>query len=376
MEQELEEQMNKSLSEIYFDPSKPGSYSSLDNFFQHVKNLGYTREQVKSWLERNDVYTVFKKVTRKFRRPRVVVPRKDYLWDMDTFNMVKYSSENRGYSYCLIAIDIFTRYIWTCPLKTLQTNEMKSVLAELFKQNKPLRCRTDMGTEFVSRVMTIFFKKESIIHFTSKNSVKANFAERGVKSIKGLLIRHMYHYQDHNWVDVIAQVTDNYNNSYHTSIKMSPQQARSADPVLVWQNQYGLHSRSYLKPYFQKYHFNINDKVRISKYKKSFERAYDQKFTDELFIIADREHRQGIALYTIKSWSNEPIIGKFYEAELQKVIVDDNTTYKIEHLVRKKTLQKRAGYIVKWQGWGSEFNSWVPVSEIKDIDKYIGPKQN
>ena len=53
--------------------------------------------------------------------------------------------------------------------------------------------------------------------------------------------------------------------------------------------------------------------------------------------------------------------------ELQKVEVDDNTTYMIEKLVKKQTVEGIPGYIVKWYGWKELYNSFVPASEIKDI---------
>ena len=50
--------------------------------------------------------------------------------------------------YFLLCIDIFTRYVWTRPLKTLQGKEMEKVLQDLFEEVQPEVFRTDGGSEF------------------------------------------------------------------------------------------------------------------------------------------------------------------------------------------------------------------------------------
>ena len=105
-------------------------------------------------------------------------------------------------------------------------------------------------------------------------------------------------------------------------------------------------------------------------YRRTFQRAYDKAWTKEVFLVTDRMLQQAIPLYSIKSYNNEPILGKFYQNELEKVYNElESTVYKIEKYVKKQTKNKKKGYIVKWVGWGSEFNSWVAEKEIKDIKK-------
>ena len=82
----------------------------------------------------------------------------------------------------------------------------------------------------------------------------------------------------------------------------------------VWSNLYG--ELIYLKPGKPK--FEIGDKVRISKYKRSvFDKGYTPNWTEEIFVI-DRVIPTRPITYSIVDLVGETIEGTFYEQELQK----------------------------------------------------------
>ena len=55
---------------------------------------------------------------------------KNYQWDTDTANMNQYRDYNDG--YFVVFIDIFTRFLYTAPMKTLTGKEMVHILNDLF----------------------------------------------------------------------------------------------------------------------------------------------------------------------------------------------------------------------------------------------------
>ena len=361
--------MNKELKKVYYDPSNPASYSGLTKFYNAVKHRGYKKTQVKKWLQKQDVYTLHKQLSRNVKRPKVVVSAVDQLWDGDTMSMVKYRAHNKNFSYILVLIDIFTRYAWTLPLKSLKGREMVTSLQLIFKTNKPVKIRTDSGSEFKNRSVHALLEEEKVYHFTTTNEVKSNFAERIIQNLKKKIMKIMYERNSDTWIDLLKPVTDSYNASFHRSIKMTPSQARTTDPVELWNNQYKRKKkiRNSHPPNQRKlFKFNVEDKVRLARFRSTFERAYSEKWTDEIFIITKREVQQYIAQYTIKSWDNEPIIGKFYEEELELVHVDESSEHSIEKIIQKKTMDKKPGYIVKWEGWPAQFNSWVPSNKVAE----------
>ena len=358
------------LQSIYFNPKHPAAFAGFNKLYKFVKQddkFKISKKILKDWLGKQESYTSHQPVISKFKRPKVIVGKKDRQWDGDTANMLKYEKDNDGYKYFALFIDIFTRFVWTYPLKTLKGKEMVEAMTKIFLDAKSRKLRTDRGSEFVNRDVKKFLRIQSVDHFTTTNETKANFAERAIKTIKKRLVRYMDYKQSFKWVDVLGDITESYNQTYHRSIKMTPTKARDTKPTILWHIQYDpklkpVKKEKKLPKYKTKFSFKIGDRVKLSHLRNLFDREYDQKWTTEVFTILDRSMQQGIPLYTIKDYNNDPIEGKFYAKELQKVTLDENTLYKVENIVRRRKNE----VLVKWLGWPKKFNSWIPKSEVQD----------
>src|SRR6218665_502433 len=85
------------------------------------------------------------------------------------------------------------------------------------------------------------------------------------------------------YVDVLDAPTDQYNNTVHSSIRMTPVEASVKKNIAaVWRNLY---------PNFSTTEDNIpqffvGDKVRITKKKTTFEKGYTPRWTEEVFTIS------------------------------------------------------------------------------------------
>lgn len=371
--------MDEYLAGVYYDISNPASYSTAQKLHIQARkdNRNYTLSNIENWLKKQETYTLFKPIAEKGKRPRVVVPDKFYQFDADTMNMVKWGKFNEGNSYILIIIDILSRFTWTFPLHTVSGKETVQNLQKLFSHQKCDVFRTDSGPEFRNKWVKTYLQELKIKHVMTRNETKANYAERVIKTLKSKLVKNMYYNQTHRWIDDLDHLTNSYNLSYHRSIKMSPKEAINTDDVDLWRAQY---LPSVSRPFLPKnkrkdprkqsrniFKFDIGDTVRLAKFKKTFTRAYDENWTHELFIVVDRHAQQGVSLYTVKSWDNELIDGKFYENELKKVKVSENTVYKIEKIIKRKKQGRRSGYIVRWLGWPARYDSWVSDSDFRDI---------
>ena len=64
--------------------------------------------------------------------------------------------------------------------------------------------------------------------------------------------------------------------------------------------------------------------------------------------------------YLIKDLNNNVIKGSFYKQELQKTTGQE--IFRISKIIKKKN--KNA--FVSWEGYGPEFNSWIPISSMKN----------
>ena len=118
------------------------------------------------------------------------------------------------------------------------------------------------------------------------------------------------------YINVLPDLLKEYNNTRHSSIKMTPVKASKKENELnVWRNLYHKHLEIHdIKP-----KFSVGDKVRISKKKKTFKKGYTTRWTEEIFTIVEVKRTSPIT-YKIADLNGEEIKGTFYEPEQQKTI--------------------------------------------------------
>ena len=232
----------KYLESVYFDPAHPGSFAGPDKLYRAVKREGIyniSRSQINKWLKGQDTYTLHKQPRRNFKRRKVYVPRIDFQWDADLMDMTRISTYNNGYTYVLLVIDIFSRYVWTVPLKTKKGSEVKLAFEKILQEGRqPENLRTDKGTEFTNNALQSFFNNKAINHFVTQNETKANYAERAIKTIKGKIYRYFTESRSNRYIDRLQDITVAYNQSYHRSIKMQPAEVNKSNEMKVHDIQY------------------------------------------------------------------------------------------------------------------------------------------
>ena len=148
-----------------------------------------------------------------------------------------------------------------------------------------------------------------------------------------------------------------YNDTYHRTIGKSPSSVTKADERTLHNKMYGTVAAAEIKPKLKS-----EDKVRISKTRRTFDKGYLPNWTEEIFTISEA-FKTNPPTYKLHDYFGDPIEGTFYEHEVQRVIkVDD--VYKIESILNTR---KRAGvkeYLVKWRGYPNKFNSWVKETDV------------
>ena len=346
----------------YYDPKQPGSLSGVEKFYR--SQTGATKEQVKKWLRGEEPYTLHKPVRYRFPRNKVIVSGMDAQWDADLMDMSHQPDEE--YHYLLVAIDILSHYTWTRPLKNKTGREVSKAFGSIFAEGRiPHKIRTDRGGEFTNKLTQQTFKENRVEHFLTNNEVKANYAERVIRTLKLRLKRYETWKQTHRWKDVMGDITESYNNTYHRTIKRTPSSVTKENQAEVWMIQYGEPLRSKTDGAFK---LNEGDYVRISHLRRTFQREYDERYTGEIFKVATRRVRGGLNVYTLKDFYDEEVEGSFYEPELQRITADPSGVYKVQKVLRSR---KRRGvekeYLVRWRHWPPKFDSWVKASELEDI---------
>ena len=123
------------------------------------------------------------------------------------------------------------------------------------------------------------------------------------------------------YVDVLDDIVDKYNNTYHKTIKMTP--------VDVGDNSFAEYNEeSNEKDPKSK----VGDHVRISKFKDLFAKGFTPNWSEEIFIVKKIKNTVTWR-YAISDLNGEEIVGSFYEKELQKT---NQKEFRIEKVVKRK----------------------------------------
>ena len=287
---------------------------------------------------------------KKFRKRKVVVTGIDKIWAADLVDMQAFSKDNNGVRYLLTVIDVFSKYGWMLPLKTKTGVEVASALKEIFKERKPGLLWTDKGLEFFNRHV-----KSLVELYTTENEEKSSVAERWNRTMKERMFKYFTANNTRRYIDIVDRLVENYNNTKHSSIKMTPVQASEK------QNENKVYMTLYPDEVDRgniKHKFKVGDKVRITKKKSIFEKGYTPRWTEEIFTVSELRYTDP-PTYKITDMNGEEIKGSFYEPELQKT---EQEVFRIEKIIRRKGDKS----LVKWFGYPTEFNSWV---ENKDLEK-------
>ena len=195
---------------------------------------------------------------------------------VDLADMQLISKYNKGIRYLLHAIDLFSKYAFVIPLKdkreTTIVNAFQSILYN--SKRKSNKIRVDQGGEFYNNVFKKWLKDNNIEMYSTYNGGKSVVAERFIKTLKNKIYKHMTAISKNVYFDVLDDIIDKYNNTYHKTIKMKPVDFK--DDSFAEYNEESNEKDS---------KFKVGDHVWISKYKNIFGKGYTPKWSEEVFVI-------------------------------------------------------------------------------------------
>ena len=294
-----------------------------------------------------------------FSRRKVISNHIDHIWGIDLITMIKYSKQNKNYKYILTVIDFFSKFLWCYPLKSKKSEEIINSFIDIFKKSKrkPKFIQSDEGTEFTSIQIQTFFKNNNIKWYhTFNKDIKCSICERYNRTILNKIYKNLTLNNNTIWINDLDKLANEYNNTYHRSVKFKPINASlKPNENIVRNNLYNFKNTN------KKAKFSIDDRVRVSLLKNTFEKSYTSNWSEEIFII-DNIKTSNVYYYLLKDLKGEKVDGRFYEQELLKT--KQNDLYIIEKIIKKVGYK----YLVKWKNYTDKFNSYVNQN---DIIKYL-----
>ena len=287
-----------------------------------------------NWQEKlaDELHTPIK---RNFTRRRVITNHIDEIWASDLVEMQQFSKWNKGYRYLLMIIDVFSKYGWIVPLKDKKGESVTEAFKTIFKEGrKPQYLWVDKGKEYYNKHVKDLLEKNGIHMYSTENEEKSSVVERWNRTIKSKMWKQFTVQGNTMYFDMLPKILEQYNNTKHSSIKMTPTEASNKNEGTVYFNLYGDMETSKQKPKFN------------NKYKRNvFDKGYTPNWTEEVFTVDKIQYTNPIT-YRIKDLNDETIERSFYEPELLKAKED---VLCIDKVIRRDHKKKQA--LIKWKGY-------------------------
>eukprot|EP00116_Pleurobrachia_bachei_P005638 sb/3465900/ len=349
------------IQKLYINPVSHGAFAGKESFYRSTKEKikGLKRSVVEKTLLKSDPYTLHKPVRKPRRYRRIYSRGINYHFQADLVDMSAYSKQNNGFKWIMMVIDTFSKRLWAFKLKNKSAKSVYDELEPLLTRMKPQKFETDGGGEFKNKLLMDLFSRLNIDTYTVYSDRKCAIIERCNRTIKSKLYRAFTSQGSHRWVDILEKLIRGYNNSYHRSIRMKPSQVNKSNENEVRENLYPKEpSRS--RPKLQ-----VGNTVRVSRMKDIFQKGYEQTWSHEVFTV-DEVRDTNPVTYRLQDSSGEILQGSFYEAEVQKVDVE-NQIYTIDKVLKTRKHRGHEQFFVSFKGYPESENRWVDKSDMFDI---------
>jgi len=283
---------------------------------------------------------------KKFPTRRVLAFAVDDIWSSDLLDMGG-PAHNNGYRYIVVVVDVYSRFASGIPICKKTADEVLTAIETVGEEHGtlPKKLWTDQGKEYYNTKMSSFLKKNEVGQYSTFGPHKASIAESFNRTLRIMLQKRMTELNTLNWVDLLPEVLEGYNKRIHSTIHKSPVDVYSGreTPINPVEREHTFHK---LSP---------GDVVRISRTKSVFEKEADHPWTRELFRIIENKPTNP-PTYKLEDLAEDPIIGSFYEQEVQQ------SKQRLDIDLIDQVLVKRGKKaLVSWLGYPPKFNSWITL---------------
>ena len=122
--------------------------------------------------------------------------------------------------------------------------------------------------------------------YSTFNEGKSVVAERFIKTMKNKIYKHMTTVGKNFYFNVLNDIVDKYNTTFHGSIKMKPKDV--TDNVFI---KYSEESNK------KDPKFKVGDNVRICKHKNIFAKGYSSNWSEEIFVVKKNKKYYSLDLF-------------------------------------------------------------------------------
>lgn len=276
----------KLIDQIYNDPEQ--GFLSQTKLYKKVKEVDkdVTLDDIKTYLKGNTTDQLHKSKRGIDKGPPLFGAKGQFQLDLTFFN--QYASANNKHTIILVAVEINSKKAYAEALKSKSAKAMADALQVIIEKiGKDGRTATifqsDNGTEFTNSEVKKLLEKNNIQQrFCQKDDKRClGVAERFNRTIKNLLNRYMTANKTARWVDVLPKFIENYNNTYHSTIKMKPNEFTDEDEKAFVNS-----ALQKTAQYIRQNEIKVGDSVRIPVSKSKFEKE-GVNFSNKIYIVEE-----------------------------------------------------------------------------------------
>lgn len=273
--------MNK-IKEIFYNPRQ--GLNSITKFKAKLKNenIEISDKKLKEFYNTQHVNQVLKRITKpkKYSNITAQYPFECVQMDLIIYSRYKYNN----YQYIFVLVDIYSRYAYARAMtnrniETLFLN-FESIIKEIGIMPENVQC----DNEFNTNIFNEYFKKHNItVRYSHPDEIHKNaIVERLNGTIAQMLQKVRITTNKYDWNNYLQDVIYNYNNTIHSTLKQTPtnmlfNDAVSKQKIIVVDNP-----------------FKVNDKVKIIRKKKIFDKSDEIKLSVETYLINKTEGKKYI----------------------------------------------------------------------------------
>jgi transposase InsO family protein len=214
------------INDIYYNPQE--GLQSLEKLYKKLQERGIriTYKQLREYLQNQDLNQIFTR-----RKVKAYFPLSSSApfqrLQIDLLDMSNQAI--RGKRWIFVAVDVYTRYAFAIPMRNKTEGEclpaFKMIIDKIIAINgfPPIQLDSDNESAFTGRKFVKYCQDNNINQNISdiNDYRQKGVVERFNRTLRGYIGKYKTAISS-DWVEGLDQLLENYNNSYHSTLKKSP----------------------------------------------------------------------------------------------------------------------------------------------------------
>lgn len=276
------------MKELWYQPSY--GFLSAEKFHKRLKDGGYDIpfKKVKAFVSDQSAAQIAWTPKKPKVYNSVVAPYAGANYQMDTMFMTKYTTVN-NYSYILVVVDVHSRKMGAAAMKNKSdyTEAFPVIVQNYFTKegNEVWPASLSCDREYINEEFKQMMEDRGVnIWYSQPDQPNKNaIVERIIRTMRVWFKRWFHESVDGNWVAVLPEFIENYNNLFHSTIK--------ANPSDVWDGVATNNQQQKWVPAQRE----VGDRVRLvlrKHAKNPFAKSGDRKVSRNIYTIIQRAPKE------------------------------------------------------------------------------------